>query len=233
MRFEWGNNVRLGLGALNYMMDGMGGQQPRHWIIKPKYETKLTLDQHQRSAGYEFIRTFGPRCNNRNQFMEWTDEQIHTPGGKLEGWPEAKVKEALSNYMKGRQNAKTLEFWPFAFKTFAPWFLNPVLTPMLPTMRQHAITWIGRTRTGKSLGSKTVLFMQSKYEIKESDRSDLVPSVVTAKHLDFFQSGTAHKVQTRGLRRRNVAMHGFFIPQSLSEPVCCLSEVYMFFGFLL
>ena len=185
MRFEWGNSVRLGLAALNYMMDGMGGQQLRHWIIKPKYEKKLTIDQQQRSAGYEFIRNFGPRCNNRNQFMEWTDEQIHTPGGKLENWPESKVKEALSNYMKGRQNAKTLEFWPFTLKTFIPWFLNRVLTPMLPTMRQHAITWIGRTRTGKSLGSKTILFMQSKYEINEADRSDLVPSVVTAKHLDF------------------------------------------------
>ena len=188
MRFEWGNSVRLGLAALNYMMDGMGGQQLRHWIIKPKYEKKLTIDQQQRSAGYEFIRNFGPRCNNRNQFMEWTDEQIHTPGGKLENWPESKVKEALSNYMKGRQNAKTLEFWPFTLKTFIPWFLNRVLTPMLPTMRQHAITWIGRTRTGKSLGSKTILFMQSKYEINEADRSDLVPSVVTAKHLDFFKA---------------------------------------------
>ncbi|CAE7737794.1 unnamed protein product [Symbiodinium sp. KB8] len=165
MRFEWGNSVRLGLAALNYMMDGMGG--------------------------YEFIRNFGPRCNNRNQFMEWTDEQIRTPGGRLENWPESKVKEALSNYMKGRQNAKTLEFWPFTLKTFIPWFLNRVLTPMLPTMRQHAITWIGRTRTGKSLGSKTILFMQSKYEINEADRSDLVPSVVTAKHLDFSKEEDA------------------------------------------
>ena len=120
--------------------------------------------------------------------MEWTDEQIRTPGGRLENWPESKVKEALSNYMKGRQNAKTLEFWPFTLKTFIPWFLNRVLTPMLPTMRQHAITWIGRTRTGKSLGSKTILFMQSKYEINEADRSDLVPSVVTAKHLDFSKA---------------------------------------------
>ena len=45
-------------------------------------------------------------ATTKNQFMEWTDEQIHTPGGILENWPEAKVKEALHNHMKGRQNAK-------------------------------------------------------------------------------------------------------------------------------
>ena len=55
-------------------------------------------------------------------------------------------------------------------------------------MRQHSITWIGRTRTGKSLGSKTVLFAQSKFEIDLVERADLVPSILTAKHLDFFKA---------------------------------------------
>ncbi|CAE7830488.1 unnamed protein product [Symbiodinium necroappetens] len=170
------------------MMDRMGGRQLRHWIIKPRFEKKLTIDQQQREEGYQFIRDFGPKANNCNQFMEWTDEQIHTPGGKIENWPEGKVKEALHNYMRGRQNAKTLEFWPFTLKSFTPWFLDSVLTKMIPTMRQHSITWLGRTRTGKSFGSKTVLFMQSKFEIDDADRSDLVPSIVTAKNLDFFKA---------------------------------------------
>ena len=30
--------------------------------------------------------------------------------------------------------------------------------------------------------------MQSKYEIDLADRNDLVPSIVTAKHLDFFKA---------------------------------------------
>ena len=188
LRFDWGSQTRLALMGLNYMLDKMGGKQLRHWVIKAKYEKKITVDQQAREDGYKFIREFGPRSNNRNQFMEWTDEQIHTAGGKLEGWPEGKVKEALHNYMRGRQNAKTLEYWPFTFKSFVPWFFDKVLVKMLPTMRQHAITWIGRTRTGKSLGSKTVLFMQSKYEIEAAERTDLTPSIVTAKHLDFFKS---------------------------------------------
>ncbi|CAJ1377361.1 unnamed protein product [Effrenium voratum] len=90
--------------------------------------------------------------------------------------------------MRGRQNAKTLEYWPFTLKSFVDWFFDGVLVTMLPSILQHGITWIGRTRTGKSLGSKTILFAQSKFEIDRDEREDLVPSIVTAKHLDFFKA---------------------------------------------
>ena len=185
---NWGPQPRNGLMALNHMFDRMGGMQIRIWSISAKYEKKLTLDQSAREEGYRFIRDFGPRANNRNQFMEWADEQVHMPGGKLEGWNEGKVREALNNYYRGRQNAKTLEYWPFTLKSFVPWFLHDILIKMLPTMRQHGITWIGKTRAGKSLGSKTVLFAQSRFEIESAAREDLVPSIVTAKHLDFFKA---------------------------------------------
>ena len=75
-----------------------------------KFEKRLTLDQSAREEGYKFIRDFGPRSNNRNQFMELADEQVHMPGGKPEGWNEGKVREALNNHYRGRQNAKTLEY---------------------------------------------------------------------------------------------------------------------------
>ena len=36
--------------------------------------------------------------------------------------------------------------------------------------------------------SKTLLFAQSRFEIEAANRTDLVPSIVTAKHLDFFKA---------------------------------------------
>eukprot|EP00438_Fugacium_kawagutii_P036447 Skav213608 [mRNA] locus=scaffold1971:113239:115468:+ [translate_table: standard] len=188
LKFDWGSHPRVGLMALNLLQDGLGGKQISLWHLSARFEKKLSLDQLAHEEGYRFIRNFGPRSNNRNQFMEWADEQVHLRGGKLEGWPEAKVLEALNNYYRGRQNAKTLEFWPLTLKGFVAWFLDDVLVKMLPTMRQHSITWIGRTRVGKSLGSKTVLFGQSKYEIEAANRRDLAPSIVTAKYLDFFKA---------------------------------------------
>ena len=139
IRFDWGNQVRVALSALNYMLDRAGGMQVRLWTLSPKFEKKATMDQSARESGYRFIRDHGPRSNNRNQFMEWTDDQVHLPGGPLEGWPEGKVKEALHNYYRGRQNAKTIEYWPLTIKSFAAWFLDGVLVKMLPTM--HAATF--------------------------------------------------------------------------------------------
>ena len=111
---------------------------------------------------------------------------MNAPGGKIQGCAEGKVKEALNNHMKGRRNAKTIEYWPFTLKSFVAWFLNQILVFTLGTLRQHSITWIGRARTGKSLGSKTIMFAQSKYEIDLAERDDLVPSIITAKNLELI-----------------------------------------------
>ena len=188
-KWDYGKHFRVGLLAMNYMLDMMGGMQVRHWVIQPKFSKKQTLDTQARTEGYRFIREKGPRSNNRNQFMEWTDEHIHTAGSPIEGWQEGKVVTALQNYMRGRQNAKTLEYWPFTLKSLKAWFFNGVLVHMLGSIRQHAITWLGKTRTGKSLASKTILFVQSKFEIQQNQlEEELIPSIVTAKHLDFFKA---------------------------------------------
>ena len=83
-----------------------------------------------------------------------------------------------------------IEYWPLTLKSFVVRFLDYVLVKTLPTMRQHSITWIGRTRSSReiAIGSKTILLAQSKFEITQADRQDLVPSIVTAKHLDFFKA---------------------------------------------
>jgi len=237
VRFDWGNQSRLALAALNYMLDRIGGKQLRIWTLAPKYEKKQTLDQNARESGYRFIRDHGPRSNNRNQFMEWTDEQVHAPGGPLEGWPEGKVKEALHNYYRGRQNAKTIEYWPFTLKSFEPWFLDDVVVKMLPTMRQHSITWIGRTRVGKSLGSKTILFTQSKFEITQAECQDLVPSIVTAKHLDFFKAEPLTKFKPGVfddgmLQRMDASFVKAFLNPSVSWhiiPVCALLLLHKYY----
>lgn len=133
----------------------MGGMQIRMWNVLPKSEKKTTLHQAAREQGYKFIRDHGPRSNNSNQFMEWTDERVHLPGGKLEGWQEGKVKEAFNTCFRGRQKAKTIVLAVYLEKLcgMGCWmtFWSKSYRPCDST-----ITWIGRTRAGKSLGSKIV-----------------------------------------------------------------------------
>ena len=150
------------------------------------------MTSSQRADGYKFIREKGPRCNNGNQFMEWTDEKIHVEGSKIYGWQEGKVKGTLSNYAKGRQNAKMFTFWVLALKDSHGLFLYDVLKAMLGPLRQHGITWIGKSRVRKSAGSKTVAFVQSALEIsmleRETNDALLEMSFITVKNLDFFKS---------------------------------------------
>lgn len=78
--------------------------------------------------------------------------------------------------------------------------MDEVLRYMLGSLRQNAITWIGKTRAGKSLASKTALLAQSRFEISQDEGDDLVPSIVTAKHLDFFKAEPASdEIQARSI----------------------------------
>ena len=98
---------------------------------------------------------------------------------------------ALSNYAKGRANAKPIHYCPTTLLSFKPWFLNDALSPMLGSMRPHSIIWVGETRIGKSHGSKTVAYTTSGVEIDlavasgDMAEGDMVPQLITAKHLDF------------------------------------------------
>ena len=63
------------------------------------------------------------------------------------------------------------------------------------------MAWIGKTRVGKSAGSNTLAFMMGRLEIEELDQSgdgeagELVPTIVTAKHFDFFKGEPVTRVR--------------------------------------
>ena len=80
---------------------------------------------------------------------------------------------------------------------------------------------------GKSFGSKTVLFAQSQFEIEQAARTDLVPSIVTAKHLDFFKAEPITKfkpgVFDDGLLQR---MDASFLKVFLNPSVPCLPSLH-------
>lgn len=84
------------------------------------------------------------------------------------------MSQALSNYAKRRQNAKTIDFWPLTLRDFAGWFLHDVLRVFCATLCQHGIMWLGESRIGKSAGSKTGAMEQSFFEITGAGRTATV-----------------------------------------------------------
>jgi phage terminase large subunit GpA-like protein len=62
-----------------------------------------------------------------------------------------------------------------------PQVLDAIVIPMMETHDIHAITWVGKSRVGKSTVSKTIAFNISAYQIVKNKRDDLKPSMVTGK----------------------------------------------------
>ena len=76
-----------------------------------------------------------------------------------------------------------------------PWFFNEVMLNMIGSHEEFGILWGGMTQAGKSMASKTHGMHVSEYHITKDKRGDLVPSIVTAKNIDFFR-GEPNSLQT-------------------------------------
>ena len=145
------------------------------------------VDLNKRRAGYEFIRTKGPKANNVNQFVEWTDEFVNREDSPIFGWSKGEVKESLSNYSKGATAARTLYQWPATLQRLEPIVLEKLAIPTLADHDIHGTMWVGKTRVGKSTASKTTGFTISGHNIKKASRSDLAPCVITCKRIDHLR----------------------------------------------
>ncbi|CAK0892132.1 unnamed protein product, partial [Prorocentrum cordatum] len=175
--WRYGNQFRVGRLAVQYMLKKVEGYQLRYHTVvaKPgKGASRKTAEWELKAAGYKFIREKGPRTNNANQFVEFA----------------------------GRANAKGLTIWILTLRDFEPWFLNNVIKPLLAsTLRAFGLAWIGKTRVGKSAGSKTLAFMMSRVEIEALEQSgdaeagELVPTIVAAKHFHFFKAEPVTRVR--------------------------------------
>ena len=139
-------------------------------------------------AGYMFIWDHGPKSDSSNQFVEWTDEWINTPGSKIFGWSKGEVKESLANYAKGTTGARTIYRWALTLRKVHPTFLDNLVIPSLRDHDTHGTFWLGRSRVGKSYVSKTQGFAISGHQMERlEDKEDLQPSVITFKKLDFLR----------------------------------------------
>ncbi|CAK0820171.1 unnamed protein product [Prorocentrum cordatum] len=199
LTIHWGSSAdtKTPLKLFHYMMDRLGGVQIRHWVQPsvPAAAGGGGYDREKRRAGYRFIEEFGPRANNRNQFARWTDEQINDEKSPMFGWQASAVKESFRNYASGPAGARTLERWAIALKRFHPFVFDNVVAPILKSHDVHRTMWIGKTRVGKSTASKTIGFAISACQIDKNNRTDLRPSVVATKKIDFLrlEPGTAYK----------------------------------------
>ncbi|CAK0827713.1 unnamed protein product [Prorocentrum cordatum] len=204
--YQYGNQYRAGRNAICYLLEKLGGLQIRFSTLTATAKpAKRATEWDKKQDGYRYIEKKGPKSNNRSQFMEFADKDSRAeehgdqrPAVKIYGWEESRVVQALRNHASGRINAKRLSVWVLTLKDFEPWFINEVLVKILPTLRRNGVLWIGKTRVGKSTASKTLALLMSMLEIGALEGDDREgapePSIVTAKHFDFFKGEPVERV---------------------------------------
>ena len=95
--------------VLQLLFERLPGTSMLYLVWASDNPKQNSLDNDGRRAGYNYIKTRGPRANNLNQFVEWTDIEVNKTDSPIYGWSEGRVKESLCNYAKGASAAKTIE----------------------------------------------------------------------------------------------------------------------------
>ena len=101
----------------------LGGHQivTKEVVVKPGGRSNKKLKTNEEhDAGFAFIRENGPRSNNRNQFVEWTEKHISTPESPIYQWDRGLVKESLRNYVAGDVVAPEVTSYPLTLADFKP-----------------------------------------------------------------------------------------------------------------
>ena len=87
--------------AMQTLFVELGGRQitTKEVVAKPgSTRGKKIKTNEEQDKGFALIREFGPRSNNRNQFVEWTERHISAEDSPIFGWHRQMVEKSLRNY---------------------------------------------------------------------------------------------------------------------------------------
>ena len=72
------------------------------------------------ALGLKLIQLNGPKANDLNQLVEWTDGEVNKPTSRLYGWNTTEVKEYIRAYAAGTAGANTIVLWAGSHDTQVP-----------------------------------------------------------------------------------------------------------------
>ncbi len=147
----------------------------------------MVFTRDHMAAGFVHIREKGPKSNNQNQFVEWTEMEINDEASPIFKWERGAVKESVRNYAAGEMLAKTIEDYPLTLKNLQPWFSHDVLKYTFSSLDSYSVVWVGSSGIGNTPAEKAVAMALSRHNVAETERDGLTPGFRTTINLDFFK----------------------------------------------
>ena len=161
-------NYRSGPIALQYMIGRMSNWFAGYWKLVPKAKEskekeKKPVDSLQ--AGFDYIRTEGPRSNLANRQVEWAEIEVNRPDGPLMGWSAGLVKECLRSHTCCNVYSKPITNYFLTLHDISGWVLGEVLVHILGDLQSKTLVMMGLAEKGKTPLAQAIAMAVSEYHI--------------------------------------------------------------------
>ena len=182
---------------LQKLFESLGGHQIRCKKVQPNIAgraAKKVMMADEQELGFAFIREFGPRSNNQNQFVEWTQKHVSSNDSPIYGWDKGMVKESLRNYAAGEATAPDLTYaeFPLTLVDFKDWVIRDIVIPCLTVSAEKGIILHGLSGVGKTPLATAIGLAISAHYLNEAER-EINPAIRAAQHIDNFRAESGSK----------------------------------------
>ena len=150
-----------------------------------KKATKKAQSDLQR--GFDWIRDEGPRSNCNNRQTERTEIEIHREDSPIFGWSAGLVEKSLKGYASSNVFAEPVTQYYLTLKDLQGWFLDDVLIPLLPDLKDKSLVFMGLAEKGKTPAAQAIAMAFSEYWILVDAKDDILPSFRLSNSLDHLR----------------------------------------------
>lgn len=181
---DYGKNFRGGAQGFQYLLEKTGhfAILMFHFTSKAKSKSK---DKSALEKGFAFIQSEGPKSNMNNMWTEWAEIQVNQEDSPIFGWNTGLVKESLKGYASGNVFVQPTENFFLTLHDLSAWFLEDVLFPLLPDLKNKTIVFLGNAGAGKTPAASALAMAFSEYWLLQGgNEKQLQPSFRLASSFD-------------------------------------------------
>lgn len=182
-------NIKKGIQLL---LRRLGGFQVRWHSLEvgnpSSAKDKWNPSNHELEEGINFINTWAPECDARNEQTLWILVNIKAESATpIAGWPEPKVRQMAQNKSRGVAGALSMTEFPLTTMSLKPFMREVLLFYLYPLLLHFGIVLLGSPGVGKTPFVIVMAMALGRYHIRRNGSEGLHPGWRRAKSLDNFR----------------------------------------------